>query len=156
MISSQHWRALEIIYDRLHETEVVWAVTGSLGFALQGMKIAVNDIDLQTDASGAYDIEKAFPESVVRGVQLSVSEKIASHWGELEIDGVKVEVMGALQKKNPDGTWELPVAVEQHREVVSFEGLSLPVLSLKHEEQAYRKLGRAAKADRIRDWLSRP
>ena len=120
MISSQHWRALEIIYDRLRETEVVWAVTGSLGFALQGMKIAVNDIDLQTDASGAYDIEKAFSESVVRRVKPSVTEEMASHWGELEIDGVKVEVMGALQKKNPDGTWDLPVAVEQHRQFVLF------------------------------------
>ena len=153
MISSRHWRALKIICNKLQETEVVWAVIGSLGFALQGMKIAVNDIDLQTEASGAYDIEKAFPGNVVRGVQLFVSEKIASHWGELEIDGVKVEEMGALQKKNPDGTWDLPVAVEQHRQFVLFEGTRLPVMSLKHEEQAYRKLGRTEQADRIKEWL---
>ena len=154
MISSDHSRALKIIYRRLRETEIVWAITGSLGFALQGMETKVNDIDLQTDSVGAYGIENAVPESVVRKVQLSVSEKIASHWGELEIEGVKVEIMGALQKKSPDGTWESPVEVNRHRKFVSFEDMRLPVMSLKYEEQAYRKLGRTEKADRIRDWLS--
>ena len=155
MISPNHSRALRTIYSTLQNTEVLWAITGSLGFALQGMETKVNDIDLQTDAAGAYGIENAFPGSVIRKVQLSVSEKIASHWGELEIEGVKVEVMGALQKKRPDGTWEPPVEVELHREFVPFEGMMVPVLSLKHEEQAYRKLGRTEKADRIKDWLTR-
>ena len=155
MIDPHHSRALKIIYRRLRETEIVWAITGSLGFALQGMETKVNDIDLQTDSVGAYGIENAFPESVVRKVQLSVSEKIASHWGELEIEGVKVEIMGALRKKRPDGTWEPPVEVERHREFVPFEGMTLPILSLEYEEQAYRKLGRTEKADRIKDWLIR-
>lgn len=70
--------------------------------------------------------------------------------------GVKVEVMGALQKKGPDGIWELPVEVERHWEFVPFEGMILPVLSLEYEEQAYRNLGRTEKADRIRDWLISP
>ena len=154
MISSDHSPSLKIIYDKLRETEIVWAITGSLGFALQGMETKVNDIDLQTNAAGAYGIEKAFPERVVRKVQFSVSEKIASHWGELEIEGVKVEIMGALQKKRPDGTWESPVEVNRHRKFVPFEDMRVPVMSLKYEEQAYRNLGRTEKADRIRDWLS--
>jgi hypothetical protein len=35
-----------------------WAVTGSLGMALQGMELAVHDIDLQTSREGAYEIER--------------------------------------------------------------------------------------------------
>ena len=148
-------RALKIICGTLQNTEVVWAITGSLGLALRGMEFEVNDIDLQTDAAGAYGIQNAFSGSIVRQVRLSMSEEIASHWGELEIEGVKVEIMGGLQKKSPDRTWEPPVEVEQHLEFVPFEGMMLPVLSLKHEEQAYRKLGRTDKADRIKDWLTR-
>ncbi|MCY3761886.1 MAG: hypothetical protein OXH50_11605 [Gemmatimonadetes bacterium] len=154
MMSPNHSRALKVIYGKLRNTEIVWAITGSLGFALHGMETKANDIDLQTDAAGAYGIENALTEWVVRKVRLSVSEKIASHWGELEIEGVKVEIMGALQKKRPDGTWEPPVEVELHREFVPFEGMMVPVLSLKYEEQAYRKLGRTEKADRIKDWLT--
>lgn len=155
MISAQQQHALRIIHDGLQGTRVVWAITGSLGFALHGMKLKVNDIDLQTDADGAYEIENTFAENVVRRVKFSVSDKITSHWGELKIEGVKVEIMGALQKKLPNGTWESPVEVERYREFVSFECMKLPVLSLRYEEQAYRKLGRTEKADQIKEWLTR-
>ncbi len=155
MISAQQKRALKIIHDGLQETKIIWAITGSLGFALHGMKLKVNDIDLQTDASGAYEIENTFAKHVVRQVKFSVSDKIASHWGELKIAGVKVEIMGALQKKLPNGTWESPVEVERYREFVTFEFMKLPVLSLKYEEQAYRKLGRTEKANQIQEWIAR-
>ena len=155
MIPSQHARALSAIYDGLRRSEVIWAITGSLGFSIQGLHLGVDDIDIQTDASGAYEIEKVFAENIVREVRFSKSDTIASHWGELNIDGVKVEIMGALQKKLPDGTWESPVDVGRHRKFVRFEGMKLPVLSLAYEEQAYRILGRTEQADRIREWLTR-
>ena len=152
MIPTEHKRAIKIIYDRLHELEVVWAITGSLGFALHGMELEVNDIDLQTDVSGAYEIETVFKEQVVRRVKFSVSDKIASHWGELNVAGMKIKIMGALQKKRPDGTWESPVEVKTYREFVSVQGMKLPVLSLEYEEQAYRKLGRIEQANKINEW----
>ena len=133
MIPPQHVPILKIIDYSLRKTDIFWVITGSLGFALQGLDFEVNDIDLQTDASGAYDIEKVFTEYVVTSVSFSKSDKITSHWGELNIDGVKVEIMGALQKKLPDGTWESPVDINTHREFVSFEGMVLPVFSLFYE-----------------------
>ena len=156
MLSSKHVRTVKTIYDRLRKTDVLWTITGSLNFVLQGLELEVNDIDLQTDASGAYDIEKVFTEYVVTSVSFSKSDKITSHWGELNIDGVKVEIMGALQKKLPDGTWESPVDINTHREFITFEGMVLPVLSLAYEEQAYRTLGRIERANQIKEWLSRP
>ena len=154
MISSQHVRALKNIHNRLRNTETLWAITGSFSVALQGMELEVDDIDLQTDASGAYEIEKVFAVDIVRSVRFSKSDKIASHWGELNINGVKVEIMGALQKKLPDGTWESPVDVKRHRKFISFDGIVLPVLTLSYEEQAYRILGRTERADRIKEWLN--
>ena len=155
MIPPQHLRALTTVHDHLRKTDICWVITGSLGFALQGMELEVHDIDLQTDAAGAYEIGRVFTEEIVRRVEFSMSDKIASYWGELNIDGVKVEIMGALQKKLPDGTWESPVDVKRHREFISFEGMVLPVLSLFYEEQAYRTLGRIERADRIKEWLIR-
>ncbi len=134
MIQPQHVCALKTIHNRLRKIETIWAITGSFGFALQGLELEVNDIDLHTDAAGAYEIEKVFAENIIRKVRFSRSDKIASHWAELNIDGVKVEIMGALQKKLPDGTWKSPVDVKRHREFISFERISLPVLSLAYEE----------------------
>ena len=140
MIPPQHILALETIHDHLRKIESAWAVTGSFSFALQGLELEVN--------------ERVFTEKIIRRVEFSRSDKIASHWGELNIDGVKVEIMGALQKKLPNGTWESPVDVKRHREFISFEGISLPVLSLAYEEQAYRTLGRIETADRVKEWLN--
>ena len=86
MISSLHGRALKTIHNRLRKTDVVWAITGSLSFVLQGLELEVNDIDLQTDAAGAYEIERVFTEKIIRRVEFSRSDRIASHWGELNID----------------------------------------------------------------------
>lgn len=154
MIQPQHVRALKTIHNRLRKIETIWAITGSFSFALQGLELEVNDIDLQTDAAGAYEVEKVFTEKIVRRVEFSRSDKIASHWGELNIDGVKVEIIGALQKKLPDGTWESPVDIKKHRKFIAFEGMDLPMLSLSYEEQAYRTLGRTETADRIKEWLN--
>ena len=101
MISLNHSRALKTIFSTLQNTEVVWALTGSLGFALRGMELEVNDIDLQTDAPGAYGIENAFSGSIVRQVRLSMSEEIASHWGELEIEGGQGRNNGGATEERP-------------------------------------------------------
>ncbi len=154
MIAARHQKAIRTIYGTLKGLDITWTITGSLGFALHGMDVGINDIDLQTDKDGAYRIEDAFRSNVIKEVAFSEGEGIRSHFGELSVQEVTVEIMGALQKKLPSGKWESPVDVEKHREFVDFKGMRLPVLTLSYEEQAYRKLGRTEKADKIREWLT--
>jgi len=137
-----------LLCQRLGE-EVLWAVTGSTGLALQGVRVEPHDIDLQTDARGAYRIEELLTEFVKKKVVFSSTERICSHVGAFEIEGLVVEVMGALQKRLPDGTWEAPVDVALHRRFVRFKDLLVPVISLEHELRAYRLLGREETARRI-------
>jgi hypothetical protein len=132
---------------------VNWAVTGSLGFSLQGVPVEPNDIDIQTDKRGAYEIERYFSEFITKRVKFSFMERIRSHFGELMIDGIKVEIMGDIQKQLEDGRWENPVNLEHHKLVVEVEGMKVPVLSLEYEYQAYLKLGRIEKAEMLRNWL---
>lgn len=121
--------------------------------ALQGMDIEVHDIDIQTSLPGVYEIEGYFPEFVVKPVQYVASERIRSHLGALEIEGVKVEIIGAIQKLVDGEVWDEPVNVEQYRHWISFEGMQVPVMSLEHEYQAYLRMGRVEKAEKIKDWL---
>ncbi len=109
MIEPQYLDILRKIYTRLKDCRAKWVVTGSLGMALQGVSTKVNDIDIQTDRQGAYEIEGKFPEFIVAPVHYSESEQIRSHFGKLEIDGVKVEIMGDIQKRADEQTWEEPV-----------------------------------------------
>ena len=103
MIDRAYLDVLRTLYARLSGTEVVWVVTGSLGFALQSVPVTPHDIDLQTDAVGAYAIMRLFCEQVVRPVAFSSTATIRSYFGTLAIAGITVEIMGAIQKRLPDG-----------------------------------------------------
>jgi hypothetical protein len=71
-------------------------MTGSVGFALQGVLIEPKDIDIQTDERGAYEIERRLSEFVTKRVTFFSPERIRSHFGELMIDEIKVEIMGDI------------------------------------------------------------
>jgi hypothetical protein len=153
MIVTRYLNVLRMIVQRLEGRAIDWAVTGSCGFALQGLDVAVHDIDLQTDAAGAYAIERALADKSRRKVAHSTGERIRSHFGALEIDGVTVEIMGDIQKRLGDGTWEAPVDIRSHRRWVAIDGMRIPVLSLEYEYTAYLALGRAERAEMLRTWL---
>jgi hypothetical protein len=153
MIKHNHFEVLHKIYARLNHSNVNWVITGSLGFALQGVPVEVNDIDIQTDKEGAYEIERQFSEFVIRKVTFSSTDKIRSHFGTLMIDGIKVEIMGDIQKRLDDGSWEDPVNLEKYKKFVEIQGMKIPVLSLEYEYQAYLRLGRIDKAEMLRKWL---
>ena len=153
MIPAQFLPPLRAIHAGLAESAVNWAITGSLGMVLQGMDLPVNDIDVQTDEDGAYEIERRLAEYVVAPVLYKASERMRSRLGKLRIDGIQVEVFGGMQKRLQEGVWEPPVDVTAHRRWVEVEGLSVPVLSLEYEHEAYRMMGRLEKAELIRKWL---
>ncbi|MBN2548229.1 MAG: hypothetical protein JXB15_03660, partial [Anaerolineales bacterium] len=160
MIPSQHLHALQKIVTSLKGGNIDWAVTGSLGMALQGVPVEVHDIDIQTNKNGAYEIERLLRKFGVTPVRYVESERIRSYLGKLEIEGIAVEIMGDIQKRLEDSpakepVWEEPVKVEAYRQWVEMEGLQVPVLSLVYEYQAYLWLGRTEKAAMLREWLER-
>ncbi|CAB49332.1 nucleotidyltransferase domain-containing protein [Pyrococcus abyssi] len=152
MIPYAHLKVLRKLYERLKDSNVNWVVTGSLGFALQGVPVEPHDIDIQTDKEGAYEIERLFSEFVVEPVRFKESEIIRSHFGVLTIDGIKVEIMGDIQKK-VEGKWEPPVDINRYKRFVQIEGMKIPVLDLEYEYQAYLKLGRIKKAEMLKKFL---
>ena len=153
MLTTAQRDALRLIWQRLHDSDVIWAITGSVGFALHGMEVNPHDIDVQTDRNGAYRIQELFGSERTREVRFSETQRIRSYFGELHVANTKVEIMGDLQKRLPSGEWEPPVDVAIHRRFIQLDEMSIPVLSLEYEEGAYRLLGRVDRADAIRRWI---
>lgn len=145
--------ALRIICSRLDGKGLNWALTGSMSFALQGIPVTVHDIDIQTDRPAAYELERLLSEFSVRPVSLSSTGRIQSHFGELDVNGMKVEIMGDIQKRLPDGTWEDPVDLSLHRQVVEVAGMHVPVLSLEYEHRAYLLMGRTERAALLAEYI---
>jgi hypothetical protein len=152
-IEDIHLAALRELYMGLKNSAVRWALTGSAGFALQGVPVAIHDLDVQTDADGAYEIARCFAAAVVDPVRFWDSGSMRSHFGVLQLADVRVEVMGDVTKRNPDGSWDGPPNLARLTKWVEVADLWLPVLALEYECEAYRKMGRLDKADLLRHWL---
>ena len=56
------------ICNCLEKSDLVWALTGSTNFNIQGIDIDINDIDVQTDENSAYKFEKIFKKHIVKPV----------------------------------------------------------------------------------------
>jgi hypothetical protein len=155
MLPTPFLTALHIIVDRLQNAPADWVVTGSLGMALQGVPLEPHDIDLQTDEPGAYVLEERLREYVVRPVVFRPSERIRSHFGALMIEGLKVEIMGDVEKLLPgESAWIRPPDMQQVRRWVELDGLTIPVMDLEYEVRAYRDYGRLERAEMLQAWLA--
>ena len=154
MVKKKYLQVLERILYHLRTISAPWAVTGSLGFALQGVPVEPHDIDIQTDEKGAYEIERLLAKFVVERVRFASAKNIRSHFGVLNINGIKVEIMGDIQKRLDDGTWTRPPDLRKHIHFIKLEEKNIPVLALEYEYHAYMQLGRKDKADLLKYWLS--
>lgn len=153
MIPALHSQVLTQVVTALRSVPIDWVVTGSTGMALQGLPLEPHDLDLQTSRDGAYAIEHALATHASTPVRFCENERIRSHMGVLFVSGLAVEIMGDLQKRLPDGRWEEPIRVTDHRCWVELGELRIPVLSLEYEYSAYLTLGRTDRAELLHRFL---
>lgn len=157
MIKKELVRALEIISERLRGQNIKWVLLGSMSLVLQGVKVTPHDIDILTDKTGAYEINKVFADFKVNPVKYSSTDFQRSHFGEFHINGIKVEVMGDYEEKNK-GQWQGFNSRLISPVVIKFEGMALPVSELREQFKSYEQSGRekdAAKIKAIRDTLEK-
>jgi protein tyrosine phosphatase (PTP) superfamily phosphohydrolase (DUF442 family) len=146
-------QALLVLKDCFSNQPLDWALTGSLSAALQGLPFSPGDIDLKTDAPGAYRIQELLAQYVTRPVGFQEGERIRSHFGALEIAGTRVEIIGESQFRGPSGAWTAPVCLAEVRRWAHCEEGWLPVVSVAYEAETYALLGRAEKAALLRAWV---
>lgn len=153
MLPKEFETALHLILERLNGLPEAWALTGSVGMVLQGMPLEVHDIDLQTSPLGAVQIQQRLEAWMSAAVRQVDSPNMRSLLGKAVLQGVEVEIIGGMQKRLENGEWEEPVNVAEHRRWVKWQGWNVPVLELEYEVEAYRRMGRLEKAEKIRRWL---
>jgi hypothetical protein len=149
-LPEQHTHVLSLLVRRVPPTEYLWALTGSAGLRLQGVDLSVHDLDLQTDAKNVFLLERELAEFMKIPVHIWEMEHTLSYYGQAEIDGLQVELLGDIRHRRPDGTWDVPLNIPSVLVWVKWQSLQVPVLSLVQEAIAYEKMGRREKAERIR------
>lgn len=153
-LPSAHAEALVVICDRLSIPDIGWAVTGSTALALRGIAVdELDDIDVQTDSRDWAEAERRLCEYVTSPVRHSEAGRVRSYFGTLSICGVRVEIIGGLQRLGPAG-WTEPVDPQAHLIYLDWNERRIPALDLAYEAVAYEELGRLERARQIRACLS--
>jgi S-adenosylmethionine-dependent methyltransferase len=140
------WRAvLRQIARRLDEAGVVYKLGGGAAVALHGVPEPVKDLDIATNVEDAYRFHDLFPEHVVEPVSLRASTIYRSHLGRFDFDGVLVEVMGDLHRREGDA-W---IPAESRTETtLDLEGVPVRVPWLEEQVLSYIRRGRLERAAR--------
>ena len=138
------WRpVLREIVRRLDEANVRYTVVGGTSLALHGLPLPVKDLDIETDPAGAYRFAELFAAHIVEPVTLKESRSYRSHFGRFDFDGVQVEVMGRLERR--EGAGWVPTEVI-NTESVDLGGMPVRVSWLEEEMLAYIRRGRLDRA----------
>ncbi|MCP4199856.1 MAG: hypothetical protein GY762_22160 [Proteobacteria bacterium] len=80
MLPTSHRQVLEILLTRFAAQDILWTLTGSTSFALQGMPLTPNDIDVQTDRYGVYVIADLFEADIIRPPFLYTTSRARSYF----------------------------------------------------------------------------
>ncbi len=155
MVDRKFLEVLKRIVHGLHGKQINWAIVGSLALAIRGAPVKPHDIDIMTDRAGAYEIERVFSEHVTRKVSLRSSDRIQSHFGALELDGIKIEIMGDFRHRREDGGWDDPPDLRRILQNVPFDDLQVPLLQLEWSRESYRRLGRPERVAMIDELIHR-
>ncbi len=98
-----------VICRRLKGKDIEWALFGSAELAFRGIDIVPNDIDIVTATEAdALAIDELLAEYRLQKPIWSEAENVRSYFGHYIVDGVKVDIAGAMEYK-ADGKWE-PIA----------------------------------------------
>ncbi len=138
------WRAvLREIVTQLDAHSVAYKVVGGTSMALHGVPVAVSDIDLEMTPQDTYRFQALFEDSVIKPVEFCHDDVYRSHFGRFNFDGVWVEVMGDLHRR--EGEAWLP-SMNQTETEVEFEGVRVRVPWLEEETLACIRRGRLERA----------
>lgn len=74
-----------------------YAIRGTASLVLQGIDMNVDDIDIICDRETALYANEVWAKYLVKPVSHSITNQYSSYFGEFEIQGIKVEIMGEWQ-----------------------------------------------------------
>lgn len=148
MVNEKLMHALTLVCKSLEDSGVRWVLAGSLSLALQGIEVEPEDIDLLTDRQGALKVNAILKKYEKKKVEYSETEQVSSFFGIFDVEGVKVEVMGAFRER--EGTrWVSLSHRLNNPKVVETHGMRIPVSPLEDQLTSYRRLGRPKDFEKV-------
>ncbi len=152
-IPKENIDALRIIVDKFKGQYINWTLIGSMSLAIQGVNVQAHDIDILTDVENADKIAEILKEFIIEPMHNKTNSQFKSYYGLFKINNVQVEVIADLERIY-NNEW---IKAERPRIklIKRFEDMTLPLLELQEEYNAYIAMGRTEKANKILETIER-
>lgn len=156
MLTKERLDALRTITKRLSGSGINWAVYAGTNLELQGVDIKANDIDIlvctKDDTLRAGEILKKFETEPIKRVE---KENYDAYEGKFKVNGIEVQVIGELINKIPgEDLWSETKRLSARKTII-VSSMRIPVISLTQEYNAYLKMGKLEKAEKIFETIQR-
>jgi DNA polymerase-1 len=126
-----------------------YAIRGTASLVLQGIAMNVDDVDIICDKKAALVCNKIFKKYLVKGVEFSESDKFKSYFGEFNIKGMSIEVMGEWQirkiknEKSKMKNWSEKYDARADQVArISLKGKKIVVTKIETELSMFAAMGR--------------
>lgn len=140
----RNWQSiLKKIIQELDREAIPYKIVGGASAVLQGVPIAVNDIDFEMDRETVYRFQDLFRSQLIKDVQYCEDMKYSSVIGKFDFNGLKVEIFADLKRKE-NSEWVDTFAKTE--KVVQFDESEINVSWLEEETIAYIRRGRMDRA----------
>jgi len=141
------WRSVLVRVVRgMQDAGIPCKVIAGASATLHGVPLKVKDIDIETDVAGVYRCAELFAAQLLGPVTHSDNGVYRSHFARFNFDGVDVEIMGDLHRREGDG-WVPTMSLTET--TVELDGVSMGVPWLEEELLAYLRRGRMERASQI-------
>ncbi|MEK6917854.1 MAG: hypothetical protein AABW51_02800 [Nanoarchaeota archaeon] len=160
MINEQFKDAIKVVYERLDNNTIGWALIGSTNLALQGMDLSPKDLDLVMKLDSLVYMPMLFSDySTSRIEELKPDNSDPAWTAKLQrhpafnvhfnIGRVPVQILGEYD----DGDY-VSKLINRSLCYTKIGGLKIPSFTLETEADIYAETYRYEKAERIRCFLA--
>lgn len=155
MLSENQNDVLKIIYKGLKYLDLNWMLIGSVNHVIQGMRKTPHDIDLIVETKQELlKIEEQFKCHSIKPTQYKDYGEYSSYELNLNINSIPIQIMGEYRRIDGQNVWGELNRFKEKKHVM-YEGMKLPILSLRQEYNAYVITGRNKKALKIKEQIER-
>ena len=147
------WRSVLVRVVRwMQEAGIPCKVIAGASVTLHGVPINVKDIDIETDVAGVHRCAELFGDHLLGPVTHSDNGVYRSHFARFNFDGVDVEIMGDLHRREGDG-WVPTMSLTET--TVELDDVTIRLPWLEEELLAYLRRGRMQRASQILPYCDR-
>jgi|SRR5690554_3180775 len=142
------------IANKINGNNIKWAIGGSTLLFLKGITKSFNDIDIMVSEEDVEQLKILLLELGTLEPENPHKRFKTKRFLEFVIDEVEVDVIAGFIIISDNKEYHFPLEKNHELEVIEFDGIKIPLQSLREWKKFYKLMGRIDKVEMINNYDS--